>query len=356
MTLREQFLSGTRQTTIDPWYEIGVDEALAWAESGPLRELREENERLKIDLAGERLSLENMQNAYGDELEANERLKKSNDMLLLSNDIFEKNSADATAVWEENLALMAKLAKVEAERDEYIRQCREALAAANAEREKAQKWFAAKVNSEAERDRLKAAIAEHHNQRADDRCWQDDDLLYAKAGLKPHDNHVGDKAAMMVNCARFIERRCEGGKWPTYVALEAELERLTEQAGESEAVLRSLACALAVGGYNDPDFNPEEFGRKISDGIDAIWRPWKSRAEKAEAFKTFVHAWLDAHGVPADPDPGHTAETGCRISGRLEWVFAELERLKASNQRMADGLVKQALIHGCGMEVADESK
>ena len=30
---------------------------------------------------------------------------------------------------------------------------------------------------------------------------------------------------MMANCARFIDRRCEDGGWPSYVQLEALLEK-----------------------------------------------------------------------------------------------------------------------------------
>jgi hypothetical protein len=31
---------------------------------------------------------------------------------------------------------------------------------------------------------------------------------------------------MLANCARFIERRCEGGGWPSYAELETEITRL----------------------------------------------------------------------------------------------------------------------------------
>lgn len=74
--------------------------------------------------------------------------------------------------------------------------------------------------------KLDRAIAEHHAQKADDRCIEDDDRLYAAAGLPPCDRRVGDKAAMLANCARFIDKRCEGGGWPSYAELEAEIERL----------------------------------------------------------------------------------------------------------------------------------
>ncbi len=79
----------------------------------------------------------------------------------------------------------------------------------------------------AERDRLLVAIVEHHAQKADDRCIEDDDRLYAAAGLPPCDRRVGDKAAMLANCARFIERRCESGDWRSYADLEALIRRAT---------------------------------------------------------------------------------------------------------------------------------
>jgi hypothetical protein len=49
---------------------------------------------------------------------------------------------------------------------------------------------------------------------------------------------------------------------------------------------------------------------------------WVRRAQAAEAFKAWVHGWLDAAGVPYDPDPEHTREHGCRISGRLRYLLS----------------------------------
>lgn len=46
-----------------------------------------------------------------------------------------------------------------------------------------------------------------------------------------------------------------------------------------------------------------------------------ARIEKLEQFKAYVHARLDAAGVPADPESPHKAE-GCRIGGRLDIVLA----------------------------------
>lgn len=92
-----------------------------------------------------------------------------------------------------------------------------------------------------ERDRLRAAIIKHRSQKADDRCIEDDDELYAALGdgIKC-DRRVGDKEAMLANCARFIERRCEGGGWPTYVALEAEASRLRADSDAYHRVMSLL--------------------------------------------------------------------------------------------------------------------
>lgn len=69
---------------------------------------------------------------------------------------------------------------------------------------------------------LRQAIINHRAQKADDRCIEDDDRLYAALGdgIKC-DRRVGDKDAMLQNCARFIENRCQGGGWPSYAQLEA---------------------------------------------------------------------------------------------------------------------------------------
>ncbi len=65
------------------------------------------------------------------------------------------------------------------------------------------------------------------------------------------------------------------------------------------------------------------------------------RAVQAEAqrdtlarFKAWVHDYLDAKGVPTHPDGPHGKE-GCRIGDRMDFVFAEMERLAAENARAA---------------------
>lgn len=49
--------------------------------------------------------------------------------------------------------------------------------------------------------------------------------------------------------------------------------------------------------------------------------------KKLQAFKDYVHKRLDDAGVPVDPDSIHK-EHGCRIGGRLDFVFQENARLR----------------------------
>ena len=70
------------------------------------------------------------------------------------------------------------------------------------------------------REPLVKAIQTHRAQMADDRCIEDDDRLYEalEDGIKC-DRRVGSKEEMLRNCARYIDRRCEEGHWPTYQQL-----------------------------------------------------------------------------------------------------------------------------------------
>src|SRR5688572_13381619 len=77
---------------------------------------------------------------------------------------------------------------------------------------------------------LESAIRNHRDQKADDRCIEDDDRLYEALGdgIKC-DRRVGSKTEMLANCQRFINNRCEtGGPWKSYAELEAELAALRE--------------------------------------------------------------------------------------------------------------------------------
>lgn len=51
--------------------------------------------------------------------------------------------------------------------------------------------------------------------------------------------------------------------------------------------------------------------------------------DKLQAFKDWVHQYLDSKGVPHHPPGVHGAE-GCRIGDRMDWVFALIAELRAA--------------------------
>lgn len=72
----------------------------------------------------------------------------------------------------------------------------------------------------------------------------------------------------------------------------------------------------------------------------------------AERFKTFVHAYLDQHGVlHGDPENQHQKE-GCRIGARLDLIFTEIRRLRGIIDTTADGVLlfdaKELFCPACG--------
>ena len=64
----------------------------------------------------------------------------------------------------------------------------------------------------------------------------------------------------------------------------------------------------------------------------------EEQISKLQKFKDFVHARLDAYGVPHDPDPEGNKKHGCRISGRLKWLHDENEDLKQALRESASGI------------------
>lgn len=122
----------------------------------------------------------------------------------------------------------------------------------------------------AEIHRLMTAIRRHRDYKGDDRCWLDDEELYSALpeGFTPP---ARGSRVELLNCERYIQ--CRHNPATEYVSPQREIERLTKERD-----------ALA-------------------------------------AFKKWVHDWLDAVGVPHDPEPEHTKEHGCRISGRMRWLL-----------------------------------
>lgn len=61
----------------------------------------------------------------------------------------------------------------------------------------------------------------------------------------------------------------------------------------------------------------------------------RERIAKLQAFKDWVHAYLDAHGVPHHP-PGTHGAAGCRIGDRMDWLMASLDAKDEVIQRMRE--------------------
>lgn len=82
-----------------------------------------------------------------------------------------------------------------------------------------------------------AAIRAHRDQRGDDRCFLDDDALYAvlPEGKANADTRLCEPDVMLANCRRYIEQRHDPAL--PYVSTQREIERL-------EAEVRALKKAL----------------------------------------------------------------------------------------------------------------
>lgn len=81
--------------------------------------------------------------------------------------------------------------------------------------------------------RLRAAIRNHRDQRGDDRCWIDDEMLYGSLDepLPLDISALPPKEDFLKSCERYYEqRRCPLDAYPPgkmrLAELEAEVERL----------------------------------------------------------------------------------------------------------------------------------
>lgn len=91
---------------------------------------------------------------------------------------------------------------------------------------------------------LLAVLESIRSERGDDHCWMDIDRVFAAAGQEAPRREVGDKFAMLKNCARYIDVKCDGGDWKSYAELENENKRLHDEADrltQEEATWRDRA-------------------------------------------------------------------------------------------------------------------
>lgn len=94
---------------------------------------------------------------------------------------------------------------------------------------------------------------------------------------------------------------------------------------------------------------------KLKESMRADLEAMKGWAEKAEAFKAYVHQRLDAMGVPTDPESPHKAE-GCRVGGRLDWLTAQSAELSKEIERLKKWLsAKCDRIGGCLLVMGSDS-
>lgn len=97
-------------------------------------------------------------------------------------------------------------------------------------------------------DTLEAAIRTHRDQKADDRCWMDDKVLYETLGPVPEGcNVICDPTKMLENCKRYIAVRCQGGPWKSYQELEEQIVALTTERDAANEWKLAIIEAAVVG-------------------------------------------------------------------------------------------------------------
>ena len=74
-----------------------------------------------------------------------------------------------------------------------------------------------------------------------------------------------------------------------------------------------------------------DMGAALAAEVDEL----RAERDKLQRFKDWVHAYLDAHGVPHHP-PGVHGSEGCRIGDRMDWVFTRLRTMETALQKAAD--------------------
>src|SRR5262245_33619925 len=61
----------------------------------------------------------------------------------------------------------------------------------------------------------------------------------------------------------------------------------------------------------------------------------EAQRDKLQAFKDWVHAYLDSKGITSDPGGSHSVE-GCRIGDRLDLVFGMIDALTEAELKIRE--------------------
>lgn len=172
--------------------------------------------------------------------------------------------------------------------------------------------------------KLRNAITEHHKQKADDRCWMDDVVLYNAAGLPAPDFRVGDKAAMKANCDRFIDRRCAGGHWPSYADLEAELAKLNEAIKTSGyGVMRESNGRWSIHDVSERQkIEDKKTAAVIMENIDQAMRITELEASLTQAVEHASVGWAKFAKAKeaAEPTAREATEAGHKVRQCPKWI------------------------------------
>ncbi len=114
---------------------------------------------------------------------------------------------------------------------------------------------------------------------------------------------------MLVEAELVVTGRCPG-------QLAKDIERGDASKGSSMAIILEGA----------PPLKDIVYRAQGGNGLGKSPRKLDTLEELAmlRNFKAYTHMRLDNMGVPYDPNPAGTETHGCRISGRLDWVAANI--------------------------------
>lgn len=177
-------------------------------------------------------------------------------------------------------------------------------------------------------ERLLSAICEHHGQRADDRCQLDDAKLYVAAGLEPADVTMPPRDVFLANCARFYDRRCKAGNWPTYQELEATVAALQEELADAErgeedsTAAFNAGFAACVAGEDYDNERAEEWCVGYSwAAYDSLSSSITQARERAESVANALLMVLQSNALPS------------RLRGAIEEVHRQIDGIARAGIR-----------------------